>query len=134
MLSGTALDIGDVSVNRTDKNPGPRGTYILVGKFCLLAKSMQFLIICSYFMSLSHCLKPFTNPQTCQICLDIQMPLSCLEYCCDSDQILSSPWSLPWLPFKKQTSFLRYSSLCNFLLQIINYNIYNTCIQSNERS
>ena len=52
MLSGTALDIGDVSVNRADKNPGPHGSYILVGKFCLLAKGMWFFIICSYFMSL----------------------------------------------------------------------------------
>ena len=47
MLSGTALDIGDVSVNRTDKNPGPHGSYILVGKFCLLAKGMWFFIICT---------------------------------------------------------------------------------------
>lgn len=106
VLSGTALDIGDVSVNRTDKNPGPHGTYVLVGKFYLWAKGMWFFIICSYFMSLSHCVKPFTYPQTLQICLDIRMLFSCLEYCCNSDQILSSPWSLLWLPFKRQTFFL----------------------------
>lgn len=99
-----------------DKNPGPHGTYILVGKFCLLAKDTRFFIIHPCLISLSHCIKPFTNPQTHQIGSDIQMLFSCLEYCCDSDQVLSSPWSLLWLLRKRQTIFPLYSSLYNFLL------------------